>query len=115
MRRTNNENVMIALLDTEEAKSNNGNLYTIYDFINHRWVLVNYTTPIAVRDEIGEIWINTEKYSRTTSKIQSQLHFICNRYSWKHSGVFDTDENTLRDMIFIKLPSMSINPRPWWY
>jgi len=37
------------------------------------WSLINYATPIAYRSNEGQTFINTQKYSQTTSKIQSVL------------------------------------------
>ena len=37
------------------------------------WALINYATPIAYRSNDGQTFINTQKYSQTTSKIQSVL------------------------------------------
>ena len=41
------------------------------------WVLINYLTPLVFRAEDGKAYFNTQKYSTTTSKIQS----IIRRYS----------------------------------
>jgi len=37
------------------------------------WALVNYATPIVFRSNTGETFFNTQKYSVTTSKIQTQI------------------------------------------
>lgn len=37
------------------------------------WALVNYSTPILYRDNSGTVYFNTQKYSVSTSKIQSDI------------------------------------------
>ena len=37
------------------------------------WALINYATPIMYRNDAGELYFNTQKYSQTTSKIQNQI------------------------------------------
>jgi len=37
------------------------------------WALVNYNTPILFRKNTGEVFFNADKYSVSTSKIQSQI------------------------------------------
>lgn len=66
-----NEKVIISFL---EGKSNHTlNLFT------EGTILVNYQTRIAYKKE-GKLYLNTTKYSRTTSKIQSQLKRLIPMY-----------------------------------
>ncbi len=37
------------------------------------WALVNFSTPILYRNKKNKIFFNTEKFSATTSKIQSMI------------------------------------------
>lgn len=74
----NNENVIKAFLDGNQAKTPLRNIQngiysykgrTLYTDGNN---LVNYSTTMAtLRD--GKVYLNTKKYSVTTSKIQSQI------------------------------------------
>lgn len=38
--------------------------------------LINYSTVIAYRDENGKFHLNTQHYSRTTSKIQQDCKYL---------------------------------------
>lgn len=69
-----NENVIENYFNFNSASSYNHNLYTRRNY-NGEWELINYSTPL-VRYSNGVYYINTKKYSVTTSKIQ---HYI-NRY-----------------------------------
>ena len=71
MIRTNNENVIKNYLRFIESKSHTENLYTRYNY-NDEWELVNYSTPL-VRIVGNTLYLNTKKYSVTTSKIQSYI------------------------------------------
>jgi hypothetical protein len=52
------------------------------------WALVNYQTPILYRDNASDtIYFNTQKYSPTTSKIQTQM-----RRNFTGQPVKETDE-----------------------
>ena len=68
-----NEEVIKNYFNFMGGQSYNNNLYTkqCYD----EWQLVNYTTPLVVFKN-DTYYINTKKYSRTTSKIQTYI----NRY-----------------------------------
>ena len=69
-----NEDVIKNYFNFNQAKSSNNNLWTRYNY-NNEWELVNYSTPL-VRYSNGVYYINTKKYSTTTSKIQTYI----NRY-----------------------------------
>ena len=71
MIRTDNKNVIKNYLQFVESKSHNENLYTRYNY-NGEWELVNYRTPL-VRIVDNTLYLNTKKYSVTTSKIQSYI------------------------------------------
>ena len=71
MIRTNNQNVIKNYLRGIDSKSHNENLYTRYNY-NNEWELVNYSTPL-VRIVGNTLYLNTKKYSITTSKIQSYI------------------------------------------
>lgn len=71
MIRTNNENVIKNYLRGIDSKSHNENLYTRYNY-NNEWELVNYSTPL-VRIVGNTLYLNTKKYSVTTSKIQTYI------------------------------------------
>lgn len=66
-----NEMVIEMYFNFSNAKSSTGNLYTRHNY-DGAWELVNYSTPL-VRYSNGVYYINTKKYSVTTSKIQ---HYI---------------------------------------
>lgn len=53
------------------GRSFSGNLYIEGD------KLINYWTTIAKRNEEGNVVLNSDKYSRTTSKIQGYIRRIC--------------------------------------
>jgi hypothetical protein len=70
-------------------------------------VLINYKTPLAFITDDGKAYLNYEKYSITTSKIQGWLHY-------KMSEVFDViecDEGEIKEIIFGKT-SLNIKPKP---
>ena len=69
--RTNNLEVIKAFRQGKEATSHNGNL------ISTGAILINYSTPIAKHSDNGII-LNSTKYSRTTSTIQSKVRQYCN-------------------------------------
>ena len=68
-----NINVIENYFTFNNAKSSNGNLWTRQN--GDAWELVNYSTPL-MRYQNGVYYINTKKYSVTTSKIQTYI----NRY-----------------------------------
>lgn len=71
-----NEQVIKQYFNFNNAKSSNGNLWTRHNY-NGEWELVNYSTPL-VRYSNGVYYINTKKYSRTTSKIQTYINNYIN-------------------------------------
>ena len=71
MIRTNKEKVIKNYLQFRDSKSHNENLYTRYNY-NGEWELVNYSTPL-VRIVGDTLYLNTKKYSITTSKIQTYI------------------------------------------
>lgn len=71
MVRTDNKNVIKNYLQFIDSKSHNGNLYTRYNY-NNEWELVNYSTPL-VKIVDNTLYLNTKKYSITTSIIQSHI------------------------------------------
>jgi len=58
------------------------------------WALVNYATPIVFRKNTGEVFFNTDKYSPTTSKIQTNI-----RSSLKGMKFKETDEAGIKKEI----------------
>jgi len=73
-----NENVIENYFNFNNAKSSNGNLWTRHNY-NGEWELINYSTPL-VRYSNGIYYINTKKYSTTTSKIQTYINRYINTY-----------------------------------
>lgn len=71
MIKTDNKNVIKNYLNFVDSKSHTGNLYTRYNY-NGEWELVNYSTPL-VRIIDNTLYLNTKKYSTTTSIIQSHI------------------------------------------
>ena len=71
MRITDNKNVIKNYLQFIDSKSHTGNLYTRRNY-NGEWELVNYSTPL-VRIIDNTLYLNTKKYSITTSKIQAYI------------------------------------------
>lgn len=83
----NNENVIKKFLEKEEAKTplrdiiNGYYTYkgrTLYTIGNE---LINYKTRIAYIDN-NTLYINTKKYSSTTSRIQSKLKYLASLTSY---------------------------------
>lgn len=68
-----NINVIENYFNFMKGKSSTGNLWTRQN--GDSWELVNYSTPL-MRYQNGVYYINTKKYSVTTSKIQTYI----NRY-----------------------------------
>ena len=56
------------------------------------WALINYTTPLAFRNDSGVVFFNTEKYSPTTSTIQNKLKSALGSYK-------EVDEKGIRKAI----------------
>lgn len=73
-----NEQVIEMYFNFMKGKSSNGNLWTRHTY-DGAWELVNYSTPL-MRYQNGVYYINTKKYSVTTSKIQTYI----NRYINNH-------------------------------
>ena len=83
----NNENVIKKFLEKEQAQTPlrdivNGyytykgrTLYTIQSLSSYDIELINYKTRIAYIDN-NTLYINTKKYSSTTSRIQSKLKYL---------------------------------------
>ena len=71
MIKTDNKNVIKNYLQFRDSKSHTENLYTRYNY-NNEWELVNYSTPL-VRIVGNTLYLNTKKYSITTSKIQTYI------------------------------------------
>lgn len=63
------------------SRSHDGNLYTREN--GNAWELVNYYTPL-VRISKGVCYINTNKYSRTTSKIQTYIKRELEYHKYKY-------------------------------
>ena len=74
----NNQDVLQAFLQGEKAQTNLRNIQNGYYMYKGRTLttdgitLINYSTIIAFKEN-DKLYINKEKYSVTTSKIQSQL------------------------------------------
>lgn len=66
-----NQQVIEKFYQGQIAKSSNGNLYTRRTETSIE--LVNYYTVLAYIDLDGDIYVNTRKYSVTTSKIQTYI------------------------------------------
>lgn len=58
------------------------------------WSMVNYTTPLLYRDKSGTIYLNTDKYSPTTSKLQNLIKSELRGMDYK-----TTDESGIRKAI----------------
>lgn len=75
----NNLEVINEFLNRREGKTNLRNILNDYYYYKGRTLisngntLINYSTPIAYFDKHNILHINKEKYSTTTSKIQTQL------------------------------------------
>lgn len=70
--------------------------------------LVNYSTPIAFRHE-ESVWFNGQKYSVTTSKIQSQIRGSASR---NHVDMIETDGDGIRDAISDAHDARRLQDRP---
>ena len=80
----NNEKVIVRFLERKKAKTALRNVYGFYTYKGRTLQtdgveLVNYSTVIAYIKE-NKLYLNTQKYSRTTSKIQSQLKRLALQY-----------------------------------
>jgi hypothetical protein len=62
--------------------------------IDNGWALVNYSTPILFRNSNNKMFMNTEKYSATTSKIQNAI-----KTALGDKGFKEVDENGIKDEI----------------
>lgn len=58
--------------------------------------LVNYSTPIAYLSKDGVMYVNSRRYSVTTSKIQNRLRAALSNAKFDTAEV---DENALKDKI----------------
>lgn len=89
----NNKEVLQAFLQKKEGKTGLRNIQNGYftykgrtlqsefDNIANEYFLINYTTKIAsIKNDI--LYIDKNKYSVTTSKIQHQLRFLANNYDY---------------------------------
>ena len=46
------------------------------------WSVINYATPILYRDDkSGDVFLNKQKYSVTTSKIQNQMRYLASKHN----------------------------------
>lgn len=63
------------------------------------WVLMNYSTPISYRDNSGKVYLNSTKYSITTSKIRGQVK---NNLVAANIAYDDIDEQGLLGKIYKK-------------
>jgi len=54
--------------------------YSLLDWLGSHsgsyYIVLSYSTPILIKDKDGNSWINTRKYSTTTSKIQNIIKRI---------------------------------------
>lgn len=80
-----NEQVIIKFLEQKEAKTALRNVGFSYYTYKGRTLqtdgkeLINYSTVIAYIKN-GKLYLNTKKYSQTTSKIQTQLKRLAIQY-----------------------------------
>lgn len=86
----NNERVIRAFLRGEQSKTPLREIQNGYYTYKGRtlWtngnILVNYSTNMAKLDvENNIVYVNKNKYSRTTSKIQTQIKSLANQYDYK--------------------------------
>lgn len=85
----NNERVIRAFLRGEQAKTPLREIQGVYIYKGRTlWtngnILVNYSTNMAKLDiENNVVYINKNKYSRTTSKIQTQIKSLANQYNYQ--------------------------------
>lgn len=84
-----NEKVILALLEGKSAKtptrwiSDGIYLYKGQTLRTDGKELINYKTRIAYKKNKNTIYLNTRKYSQTTSKIQTQIKFLANEHGFK--------------------------------
>ena len=80
-----NEQVIVRFLEQKKAKTALRSIgYGFYAYKGRTLEtdgkeLINYSTVIAYVKE-GKLYLNTQKYSQTTSKIQSQLKRLALKY-----------------------------------
>ena len=79
-----NEQVIVRFLEGKKAKTALRNVYGFYTYKGRTLQtdgveLINYSTVIAyIKD--NKLYLNTQKYSQTTSKIQTQLKRLALKY-----------------------------------
>lgn len=85
-----NEKVILAFLEGKEAHTPTREVGTYYLTFTYKGQtlktdgkeLINYSTRIAYKKD-GVVYLNTKKYSVTTSKIQSKIHFLASQKGFK--------------------------------
>lgn len=78
-----NEKVILAFLEGKEAHTPTREVGTYYLTFTYKGQtlkadgkeLINYSTRIAYKKD-GKVFLNIKKYSVTTSKIQSKIHYL---------------------------------------
>lgn len=56
------------------------------------WSLINYSTPIVFRNDKGEVFFNSTKYSQTSTVIQNKIRSMIPDYT-------EVDEKEIRKQI----------------
>lgn len=69
------ENFVLNSFNIENKKSSNLKINALKD----EKILINYNTRIAINKE-GAVYLNNQKYSRTTSKNQSLIKYFCEKH-----------------------------------
>ena len=93
-----NLDVIKNFINREEGKTHLRNIIDEYRVYKGRTLasdgksLYNYNTLIAYHSDNGKLYINKEKYGKTTSKIQWQIRGIAKRYT----EVSEREINTIK-------------------
>jgi len=69
----NNDIVSMFVHGTYPSKSGFGTANRFMIKYKNGWGLVNYQTPMAYKGQDGIFYVNSRNYSRTTSKLQSEI------------------------------------------
>lgn len=91
-----NQDVIKAFLEGKKAKTNLRKIRNDYGYYKGRTLttdgntLTNYNTVIAFKFG-NKLYINSKKYSVTTSKIQSQLRYLMQDYYTPNDITYYTD------------------------
>lgn len=98
----NNEQVLKAFLEGREGKTPKRSILNgCYSYEGRTLEtdgdeLVNYSTIIGYKKD-GKLYLNKDKYSVTTSKIQSKLSYLASNY-YNNNDIVETTEEKIAEI-----------------